>query len=378
MRKLILPTIFILAFLALSWFLFWTTPWDLNSTYPFLAVAAVKIGAILAIILVLSLLLFVLVIRPKDLGAPARNAGLAVYAFLLVFFVLEGAFIFVAQSQVAGTTLAYKRWMDYYWHPINEIGFRDRNILDDDLGGKIKVMAVGDSFTAGHGIQKIEDRYTDVLQGMLPGHYRVLNLGRDGVDTATELYRLFSFPIKPDILIFQYYGNDIEGVCVADGREAERDEHFVQYREYPEFSGPAKWLVKNSYLLNFTYWQAVSRKDVSYFDFVVPCYENPRVLARHVAMLQALIDYCREKNIPLVVVLFPFMLAIDESGFYMDGISRFFDGQGVPVIDVGKLARDIPPKKRIVGRLDSHAHPRVHKLVAQEIYGILVQGGYVR
>lgn len=363
-----------LIFIGLIILLFWTTKFDYASTLPWWGIGAIKILIIFACCIVLTLIFYILVIK-RQKSDWKQNVGLIIYTILISFLLLEGVFIFVPQSQVAGTTLAYKRWMDYYWKPINQLGFRDHPIAVEQLSGKKIVMAVGDSFTAGHGIANIKDRYADVLATKLPENYRVLNLGRDGVDTSTELYRLFNFPIKPDILIFQYYGNDIEGVCVAETKkkEEERDKFFERYRDYPEIPTWAKGLVKNSYLLNFAYWQTLKKDEVSYFDFITPCFENRETLTKHMMMLQSLVNFSKQHSIPTVVVIFPLMLSIEQSKFYTQPLKDFFTKRGISVVDVGELSKDIPPKKRVIGKLDSHASVLVHQRIAEEINRMLIE-----
>ncbi len=141
-----------------------------------------------------------------------QNGGLVAYAALMLFFVLEAIFMFVPQTHRIGYTLASQRWFQYYVHK-NNIGYRDEPITEERLKNKIKIFVFGDSFTAGHGIKDPDDRYPDKLESMLPENYVVLNLGRNGTGTQDQLFRYMLFPIKPQIFILGYHGNDIDEVC---------------------------------------------------------------------------------------------------------------------------------------------------------------------
>jgi len=336
----------------------------------------------MGIVAIISYIFYFSIIKNPRIKSCGKNIGLIVFAVVINIIILETVFVFVAQTHVVGNTLAHKRWMDYYWKPVNELRFRDENFTSERLRGKKKVIAIGDSFTAGHGIKNVRDRFSDQLASKLPPHYSVLNLGRDGLDTSTQLYRLFHFPIKPDVLVYQYFGNDIEGICAARGREKQRDENFARYIDYADLNNFGKWLVEKSYFSNYLYWQFYwpsSHADgPTYFDFVIPCYENKEILAGHLSMLSSLVKFSENESFPLIVVLFPFMNNIEGSQFYMEGIEDFFLKRSVPVVNVGKLSADIPLRKRVVNKIDSHASVLVHHRIADEIYKIMKEKDFIQ
>jgi len=135
---------------------------------------------------------------------------------------------------------------------------------------------------------------------------------------------------------------------------------------------------QNSYFLNFTYWQLALKKETSYFDFAIPCFEDNKILAAHLSILQNMVNYAKSHDFPIVVVLFPFLTNIEESGFYMNVIKEFFAKNSIPVIDVGNLVSDLTIKERIVNKTDSHASVIVHKRIGEELYKVLSQNNYIR
>ena len=75
----------------------------------------------------------------------------------LVFSLMEISFnLFFINSDGFGFTLSSKIWMQRYWKPINEQGYRDNEISTDPA--KAKIFILGDSVAAGHGIKNIKNR----------------------------------------------------------------------------------------------------------------------------------------------------------------------------------------------------------------------------
>jgi lysophospholipase L1-like esterase len=99
---------------------------------------------------------------------------------------------------------------------INALGFYD----DDPLpagASELRVLAVGDSFTAGLNLDR-DEVWTAVLERELRerGHPSadVVNLGLDGTGTEVhrDLLRAFIPELRPDVVILAFYANDIDDV----------------------------------------------------------------------------------------------------------------------------------------------------------------------
>ena len=105
-----------------------------------------------------------------------------------------------------------------YGHPflINQWGFRGNDFLERHLEGEdtFRVMALGDSITAGIGIAE-KDRYTNILEGKLNNTYpatsiEVINLGVQGFGTIQEekiLRRMWDV-VQPNLTIVGFCSND--------------------------------------------------------------------------------------------------------------------------------------------------------------------------
>ena len=98
--------------------------------------------------------------------------------------------LFFFRSDNMGMTKPNHLWFKKYWHPINSLGYRDREWSPEDLSQKRVVAVVGDSFAAGHGIQKTQDRFGDVLGNLLGNRWAVVNIAQCG------LHALVATPIR--------------------------------------------------------------------------------------------------------------------------------------------------------------------------------------
>ena len=134
-----------------------------------------------------------------------RNLSVAVFGILLVLMLLEGIFMFHQSTHRFNGTLGSRAWFLDHWE-LNSEGYRDAEYDAASVNGRKKVLVIGDSFVAGHGIADRKNRFSDQLEALIPGNgYRVYNLGVGGSDTRDENKRLREFPYKPDILIFSWY-----------------------------------------------------------------------------------------------------------------------------------------------------------------------------
>lgn len=128
--------------------------------------------------------------------------------------------MFVPQSHGVGYTQAAYNWHFYYWKPVNRFHYRDSDFDMQDAARKRKIFVLGDSSTAGIGIKNVKDRYSDLLSKKLSQDYKVFNLGKPASDTKSAFERLVKFPLKPDILVLQYAGDDILLAALSKGKNS--------------------------------------------------------------------------------------------------------------------------------------------------------------
>ena len=149
------------------------------------------------------------------------NAGLSLAMLLAAVTAGELGFACFADfSDTFNITNVSKRWLvlhiDSEW---NNEGYRDRNPLNNSFRpGQKRIIFVGDSFTAGHGIKNIDDRFTDRIAKWLeekkPGKYVVANYSSPGLETSqieANIKALFKKQYDVNMVVYVYNLNDIEG-----------------------------------------------------------------------------------------------------------------------------------------------------------------------
>jgi hypothetical protein len=281
---------------------------------------------------------------------------------------MEVIFSFVPRSHGVGYTFAARLWFEKYWRPINSLGYRDKEIAQNDLS-KIKVAVVGDSFMAGHGVKDVRDRFSDVLQAKLGAQYRVFNLGLNGADTRSEFDSLSAFPYKSDIIVLSYCGNDIDKVSLAMGTPS------PEFTPYKNLGSAARYMVEHSFFFNYLYWLMPQEDSKNYDEFLFSSYRNPEILKAHLSDLKKFVDFARLGGSKLFVLLFPYDLRdLEGTKSYVQPVKDEFLAENVPVLDVSEIATAIRPSDRTVNSSDGHPSPALHRLIAESFYARFFKG----
>jgi lysophospholipase L1-like esterase len=267
-------------------------------------------------------------------------------------------------------TLALKNWQDRYWH-LNSLGYRDPEWTPADWEGKHTVLVVGDSLTAGWGIENPDRRFSGVLQSLLGEEYVVMNLGKAGASTAEALENLKSFPLQnPDDVILQYTLNDIENAASSIGQNPGLD---------PGSAMPA-W-ANESYLGNFVYWRfirAFSPQTIggsTYHEWLHAMYDNSVVWAIHETQLNAVVDQIEAMGARPGFVIFPDMGNPFDSIPYVDRVAQVFEARGYKdrTIKLFDQAEAMPFAERVVSAKDLHPSAKFDQVVGQLLYEQLFQ-----
>jgi hypothetical protein len=319
---------------------------------------------LLCLILIESLKLFKIIFIDKNVNKIILNAATVLLSVFILFILLEAVFMFVPRSHSIDYTLASKLWYAKYWKPINSLGFRDK----EPESQKPVILFVGDSFTAGHGLKSVDDRFSDIAGKALKKKFSVINIAKPNLDSKAEFEVMENFiymtRIKPDKIVLQYCGNDIEGAAAANGLI------FEGFHPPPDMNKVVMFLGSGSYILNYIYF-LFPREHMgmpSYISYLTKVYKNDKVLSMHKDDLALFINYAKKNSIQLIVVVFPFLTDIETSdSMYVNDIVNYFEDNKVSIINVSLLIKEIPIHERIVNRNDSHPSVKLNRIVAQEI-----------
>ncbi len=264
-----------------------------------------------------------------------------------------------------GFTLAYQNWEDRYWET-NPRGFRDRAWSPEDWQDKTTVMVLGDSFSAGWGVPNPDDRYPDVLADLLGPEYAVVNLSRPGGTPPRTLAWAREHPLQdPDIIIYQYYLNDIDDAALR-----------INDFWAPQFPQPPRWIDEDSHLANFLYWRVVpllttvnAADGRNYWEWNKDAFDNFVIFDIHQEELQAVMTFAEARDARLIVVIFPNMRDPESTRGRVDIIAQQFGDAGYD--DVLRLTAEAAvwhPDAATVSARDAHPSPAFHRHVGQLIY----------
>lgn len=321
----------------------------------------------LCLIFIESVKLFKTIFIDKKRNEIISNAATVLFTFFIIFLILEVIFMFIPRSHKINCTLASKLWFSKYYQSINSFGYRDK---EPDNNNPV-ILFVGDSFTGGHGLKSVNDRFSNIVGEELNkkgNKFSIINIGLRGLHTKEEYIRMKNFlymtKIKPQIIVLQYFGDDIVDVAKADGTiKFDASKYFKNVNKFP------LPVIACSYFFNYIFWSFPKDYITEPFQtFINEAYKNNSVLSKHKDELKLFVDYAKNNSIQLIVVVFPFLEDIETSNLlYVEAIINFFNYNNATTINVSNLVNNIPVSERIINNNDPHASKLVNRIVAHEI-----------
>jgi len=317
------------------------------------------------LVIVFPLLVIVLVIgaaQRRFRRARALSQNLLITAMVLVLMLVGGELFFrTTYAESDGLpTLAVNNWLRRYWQT-NTLGYRDAGWTPADWEGKTTVIAVGDSLTAGWGIDDPAQRWTGVLQSHLGAGALVINIGKPSTTTVDQRANLMAYPLQtPDVVIWQYTLNDIEHAALSIGQNPNLD----------PLGGVPFW-AQTSYLGNFVYWRTAgvaARGGGVYADWLHRMYDTPTVWDIHRTEILAAIDTVQSMDARLIPVIFPDMPAPFASIGYVDRVAQVFAERGYDALKLFDQAEAMPASIRMVSVRDAHPSAAFSQVVGDALY----------
>ncbi|HVN39522.1 MAG TPA: SGNH/GDSL hydrolase family protein [Myxococcota bacterium] len=191
----------------------------------------------------------------------------------------------------------------------NSHGFRDVELPVEKPPGEIRVLALGDSTTAGNGIPELENTWPKRLERRFAesglGSVRVLNLGVGGYepDQESRLLELRGLAFAPDLVVMLVCLNDLDRN--ADGGIR----RMLEQARSPEVRPPANPLELLTRVSRLAF-VVLHRARALGFDVpieegvaaIAPLPDERNPLAQGLARLARL---AREHELPVVVALLP-------------------------------------------------------------------------
>jgi hypothetical protein len=309
--------------------------------------------------------------RGKKVRGVTLRANLLVFVLLASLAVAGGETyyrFFCDTTDSFGLTRITLRWFYRHWH-LNEAGFRDSvaQYPPERPRGKRRVTFLGDSFTAGHGVQDVEDRFANIIRRK--SDYDVHVLANIGFDTGEELRlveQLIQQNYQFDEVVLVYILNDISDI--APEKKA-FDDRIASVSS-------SNFFVEHSFVINTWYYRFKASSDpdiANYYRFVLANYDGP-VWATQQERLKTLRSLIESHGGHFTVVTFPFLHQLGPAYEYRPVHARlqgFWKDQGVPALDLLQLYETHRSENLTVGRHDAHPNAHAHALAADAILEFL-------
>src|SRR3990167_4032467 len=220
------------------------------------------------------------------------------FALVLVFSGFEAYLRYVYdESDGLGFLRVNQKWHQRHVE-FNNYFRRDRQFDTDKLPGEFRIAVMGDSISFGAGIEKVGDRFSDLLQTKLRAdgfNVAVYNLGVSGTDTEIQIKDFTNFKqLKFDLLIWQYFLNDINPATGGEGTQIitiNRDKFLPR--------PPLSWLIDRSYFADWLYWRLSRKYNRIFTDLLaadLKAYQDSVIVSRHREAISHFLAQARKEN----------------------------------------------------------------------------------
>lgn len=298
------------------------------------------------------------------------NLGLSCWMLCVGLTALELYFAFIYDaSDSFNMTHVSKRW--FQKHVVtNDEGFRDDHPFPQTVPpGVHRICFLGDSFTFGHGINDVRNRFSDrvaaELDHALPGKFVVNNLGQPGwhpVLNEALLEKLVADGVQMRTVVHTFCLNDIEAF----------DENTSRYYQKLGRHSPSFFLFRDTYFFNLAYYRVLQLRQPeirNYYNFVQESYDGP-AWDRMQQLLRQMHNFSQRHDIDLRMVIFPFVHNLGKDYLYESAhkkLAEFCRAEGMPVLDLLPVLTPHAGEGLTVSAFDAHPNERAHALAAEAI-----------
>lgn len=283
-------------------------------------------------------------------------------AYLRIFYITTDAYGFTAMN--------YHWYNNFYWGKFNSLGYRDYEPKPDPDGALTRVAVVGDSFAVGHGITDMDQSFPQMLEKDLGDSYDVLLVAQSGWDSDVETAYLDGFPLRPNIVVLSYYLNDIDYLMTAPEASPDSNFDFIENENL-------QWFVLNFFVPNYIYYNLIQFtspvRTGNFISDLINAHMNDELWNQQVGNLQSMVNWNRDHDSRLIVLLWPHLAAVNESRPATARVREFFESQGVTVVDMTDILQEENPAALFVNRFDTHPSVYAQRLAADALYAAITQ-----
>ena len=247
----------------------------------------------------------------------------------------------------------------------NSLGFRDDEPAITPPPDKVRIIAIGDSFT--EGAFSIEDRWTTQLEEIGQPYVEVLNFGKGGysVENYHQVLTDKASRYSPDFVIIALSSNDIEYPANEWGYHQFEPTRFRFFRHFADWQS-FRWY---DGLLN----DAAEQLNLVYgYDDYYAFLKDPDNEAHdyRLGMVASINDALASQGVEAVVIYLT-QPALEPN----DILIEEFEMGSIPIHTTEDLLvdrfADVDPLELQVGPLDAHPGTRVNRAYAEFIWDII-------
>ena len=247
----------------------------------------------------------------------------------------------------------------------------------------IRIAVVGDSFSAGVGVQE-DDRYAERLERQFNGRRGLPPVEvRIWAECGTSTYQQIGLVDKalkwrPQIVVL--------GICLNDTEDKTKPIELHRWRQRLMPQIPVDKL-RYSRALGWIYtklkwWECHKMERRYYRRLYNPSYSGFMRFCEAVAIMN---DKCAEANAKFVPMIFPLMSDTDSfrKGDYVfeyahEAIHRRFEELHIPYLDLLEAFREAAPDRLVtLPKYDPHPNEIAHRMAADALMQFLTDGGYI-
>ena len=280
-----------------------------------------------------------------------------------------------------------RRWFNVHVDPdvrilefADDTGAKYRSKSDVDLNppdGRRHVCFLGDSFTFGHGVADVADRFSDRVAKQLSDSVRqdvdVSNLAWPGTDllwAEAILKKSFTVDGQIDDAVYVLCLNDIEAFHDPTMSRSSSLSHFE----------PPGFFFRDTYFFNWLYFRTqllFQPQTRSYYSFVKEYYEGDPWLRFREALLRTS-AMCGEHDCRFHVALFPFLHNLGPDYPFRQihrQIKADCEELGIDCFDLDPALSAHAEERLTVNPFDAHPNERAHEIAAEALTSWLADSG---
>ena len=259
----------------------------------------------------------------------------------------------------------------------NSDGWRDAEFAAEPTPGKTRVVALGDSFTFGYGVD-YGDRFTEVLEARRD--VDVLNLGVFAYGTDQELlaYVHHGRPLDPDlVLLTAYLGNDLDDIRSSTVHSFPKP-YFEPRGDSLALISPvaSPWLMLRSHSYLAELLTRVIRGAELRTERAVKLEDDDEVKL-FVSLIRRLHAEVTSDGAQLLTVLVHPAIATSSERVRHERAAAALFRAGVEVVDVGAPFEAAAAEATGLYLPDGHWSPSGHRLYAQIVEQEVVRRGWL-